>query len=62
MIGMNGFTLGFFFPKQDFTRAAKEKPAADVNEVQQKTILKSLAAADPADQPAPLSLYAYRFF
>ena len=62
MMGMNGFTLGFFFPKQDFVRPAKEMAPADTREAQPKTIVTSLAADDEGDRPAPLSLYAYRFF
>lgn len=61
MMSMNGFTLGFFFPKQDFVKPAKDaSPAAKENPA--RTIATSIASDDVADRPAPLSLYAYRFF
>jgi hypothetical protein len=61
MMSMNGFTLGFFFPKQDFVRPAKDPAASDPKDVQRKTLVTSLCADDAADRPAPLSLYAHRF-
>jgi hypothetical protein len=62
MMSMNGFTLGFFFPKQDFVRPARDTAQADGKDVQTRTLISSLASDDAADRPAPLSLYAYRFF
>jgi len=62
MMSMNGFTLGFFFPKQDFVRPVKDTREADLKDAQPKTLVTSLACNDAADRPAPLSLYAYRFF
>lgn len=62
MMGMNGFTLGFFFPKQDFVRPAKDSANPDSRDAQPKTLVTSLSCDDAADRPAPLSLYAYRFF
>ncbi len=62
MMSMNGFTLGFFFPKQDFVRPAKETPQTDRKDAPPKTLAAALACDDAGDRPAPLSLYAYRFF
>jgi hypothetical protein len=62
MISMNGFTLGFFFPRQDFVRPAKDAADATLKDAQPKTLISSLASDDAGDRPAPLSLYAYRFF
>jgi hypothetical protein len=62
MMSMNGFTLGFFFPKQDFAPPAKDKVKADLKDAQTRTLSSSLASDDAGDRPAPLSLYAYRFF
>lgn len=62
MMSMNGFTLGFFFPKQDFVRPVKDTAKADARDAQPKTLVTSLASDDAGDRPAPLSLYAYRFF
>lgn len=62
MMNMNGFTFGFFFPKQDFVQPAKDAAQAAAKDVPQKTLFTSLASGDAGDRPAPLSLYAYRFF
>jgi hypothetical protein len=62
MMSMNGFTLGFFFPKQDFVRPIKDTAQADLKDAPPKTLISSLASDDAGDRPAPLSLYAYRFF
>lgn len=62
MMSMNGFTLGFFFPKQDFTRPTKDVAQSDLKDAQPRTIVTALASDDASDRPAPLSLYAYRFF
>lgn len=62
MMSMNGFTLGFFFPKQDFVRPVKDTAVSDSKATPSKTLVASLCADDAADRPAPLSLYAYRFF
>jgi hypothetical protein len=62
MMSMNGFTLGFFFPKQDFVQPIKDLTQADRKDAPPRTLISSLAADDAADRPAPLSLYAYRFF
>jgi hypothetical protein len=62
MMSMNGFTLGFFFPKQDFVRPDKDTAPSDIKDAQPKTLSSSLACDDARDRPAPLSLYAYRFF
>lgn len=64
MISMNGFTLGFFFPKQDFVRPAKpkEKLQQDLKDAPPRTLATAVAAENDSDRPAPLSLYAYRFF
>ena len=62
MMSMNGFTLGFFFPKQDFVRPVKDTAQSDLKDTQPKAIATALASDDAGDRPAPLSLYAYRFF
>jgi hypothetical protein len=62
MLSMNGFTLGFFFPKQDFVRPVEDTAPADRKEAQPKTLASTLSSDDAGDRPAPLSLYAHRFF
>jgi hypothetical protein len=62
MMSMNGFTLGFFFPKQDFVRPLKETAQPEKIDIQPKNIASSADADDVPAQPAPFSLYAYRFF
>jgi hypothetical protein len=64
MINMNGFTLGFFFPKQDVAPlAAKPVSAADRNEKAQPAKVTHGAPNDHDDhEQSPLFLYAYRFF
>jgi hypothetical protein len=66
MMSMNGFTLGFFFPKQDLVKRGFAPPAddmeSDLRDTPRRTLVSSLASDDEGDRPAPLSLYAYRFF
>ena len=65
MISMNGFTLGFFFPKQDFARrAVKSVSPADIKDCVQEERTKQTTerSGDEDFEPSPLFLYAYRFF
>lgn len=62
MMSMNGFTLGLFFPKQDSVRPAKDASVPTIKDCPPKTLISSLTTDDDADRPAPLSLYAHRFF
>jgi uncharacterized protein (DUF2342 family) len=64
MISMNGFTLGFFIPKQESeqkaVRATKTVDDKDARPATRDTTGPSLD--DDGHEPSPLFHYAYRFF
>ncbi|MCV3767070.1 hypothetical protein [Rhizobium sp. TRM95796] len=64
MISMNGFTLGFFIPKQELepkaVRTTKSGDDRDAQPARRETTGPSLDEDD--QEPSPLFHYAYRFF
>jgi hypothetical protein len=64
MISMNGFTLGFFIPKQvteqKSVKATKAVDDRDARPAPRETTGPSLD--DDGQEPSPLFHYAYRFF
>lgn len=64
MISMNGFTLGFFIPKQESEQKAV-RATKSVDDKDAKPATRDTTGPSPDDdgqEPSPLFHYAYRFF
>lgn len=63
MISMNGFTLGFFIPKQESDqKAVRATKTVDDKDARPARGATGPSLDDDVQEPSPLFHYAYRFF
>jgi hypothetical protein len=62
MMQLNGFTLGFFFPKQAELAPRDERASAKARNIVRREDEDRYEAEHVVTQHAALPLYAYRFF